>query len=65
MLTFEGGARQRIEAMLRPGEEVVADWSMSDEPPYATACCRLLQQKRGGRRVPAPMQLPPHPGVLS
>ena len=51
-LTFEGGARRRIEALLRPGEQVVADWSMSDEPPYATAYVVLFATEAGREKGP-------------
>ena len=46
-LTFEGGALRRVNAILREGEAVVADWSLSDEPPYATAYVVLFATDRG------------------
>ena len=51
-LTFEGGALVRLKAMLREGEEMVADWSMSDEPPYATAYVVLFATAAGTETGP-------------
>ena len=58
-LTFEGGARRRIDAMLRPGEDVVADWSMSDEPPYATAYVVLFATEAGQENGPCAHAIAP------
>ena len=46
-LSFEGGALARVNQMLRPGEVLVGDWSMSDEPPYATAYVVLFATAQG------------------
>ena len=51
-LTFEGGALVRLNAMLREGEEMVGDWSMSDEPPYATAYVVLFATAVGTETGP-------------
>lgn len=52
LLTFEGGALARVQAMLREGEALVADWSMSDEPPYATAYVVLFATAKGSETGP-------------
>lgn len=58
-LTFEGGALVRVQAMLREGEEVVADWSMSDEPPYATAFVVLFATAKGSETGPRAHSIAP------
>ena len=58
-LTFEGGALQRVQAMLRPGEELTADWSMSDEPPYATAYVVLFATAEGAEQGPRAHSIAP------
>lgn len=58
-LTFEGGAQRRLDAMLRAGEELVADWSMSDEPPYATAYVVLFATAEGTETGPRAHSIAP------
>jgi len=59
LLTFEGGALERLNAMLREGEELVADWSMSDEPPYATAYVVLFATAKGSETGPRAHSIAP------
>ena len=59
LLTFEGGALARVQAMLREGEALVADWSMSDEPPYATAYVVLFAPAEGSDTGPRAHSIAP------